>query len=134
MKDPKPLSPLEQSLMDWIWTHGPATAEDARLALEPENALKDSTVRTILRRLEEKGYLAHETEGRTYRYRPIRARRQAAAAAVRRVLDGFCRGSAEELVAGMVENEVIEPDELRRLLDKLEAARDERKQGGRNDD
>lgn len=109
--------------MDSIWARGSATAEEVRRSLEPEHKLKDSTVRTILRRLEEKGYLDHETEGRVFRYRPVRARKQAAIDAVRRVIDAFCRGSAEELVAGMVENEVIEPDELRRLLDRLKEAK-----------
>lgn len=125
MQDPKPLSNLEQRVMDWIWAQGSATADEARLALEPENSLKDSTVRTILRRLEEKGYVVHESEGRVYRYRPVRARRQAATDAVQRIIESFCRGSAEELVAGMVENEVIDPGELRQLLDKLEAARND---------
>ena len=112
--------------MDSIWARGSATAEEVRRALEPEHNLKDSTVRTILRRLEDKGYLDHETEGRLYRYRPVRARKQAAIDAVRRVIDAFCRGSAEELVAGMVENEVIEPDELRSLLDRLEKSQQQR--------
>ena len=116
----KRISALEQTVMDSIWALGSATAEDVRRSLEPAHKLKDSTVRTILRRLEGKGYLDHETEGRLYRYRPVRGRRQAAVDAVRRVIDAFCRGSAEELVAGMVENEVIEPDELRRLLDRMD--------------
>ena len=122
MQEQKPLSGLEQRVMDWIWRHGSATADEARQALEPESSLKDSTVRTVLRRLEEKGYVKHQIEGRIYRYRPARARQDAAVHAVRRVIDSFCRGSAEELVAGMVENQVIEPDELRRLLDRIEKA------------
>ena len=113
------LGELEQLVMDHVWSHGPTTAETCREALLPKHAIKDSTVRTVLRRLEEKGFLSHEVEGRTYIYRAVQARRSIAARAVRHIVDRFCGGSVEQLLVGMVENEVLDSEELKRLAQKI---------------
>lgn len=105
--------------MDHIWSHGPATAERCREALLPEHVMKDSTVRTVLRRLEEKGFLTHEVDGRTYVYRAVQARGNIAARAVSHIVNRFCGGSVEQLLVGMVENEVIDRAELHRLAQKI---------------
>jgi predicted transcriptional regulator len=89
--------------MDYIWAHGPSTSEACREALASSRPMKDSTIRTVLRRLEEKGYLAHETQGRTFIYRASDARQNVAVRAVKGIIDRFCGGSAEELVLGMVD-------------------------------
>jgi len=81
--------------------------------------MKESTVRTILRRLEEKGFVTHETEGRTYIYRATEARQNVAVRAVKSIIDRFCGGSAEELVIGMVDNAVIDREQLERLARKI---------------
>jgi len=80
------LGPLEREILCAIWNGGPTDAETLRRKLT--RPLKDATVRTVLRRLEAKVYLTHETVGRTYRYRAVQARRAVAARATRRVLDG----------------------------------------------
>lgn len=116
---PRGLGELEQLIMDQIWSHGPTTAEQCREALLPRHAVKDSTVRTVLRRLEEKGFLSHTVEGRTYVYRALQARRNIAARAVSHIVDRFCGGSVEQLLVGMVENEVLDRDELQRLAQKI---------------
>lgn len=116
---PKNLGELEQLVMDHVWTHGPTTAEQCREALLPKRAMKDSTVRTVLRRLEEKGFLSHKVEGRTYIYRALQARGNVAARAVSHIVDRFCGGSVEQLLVGMVENEVLDGAELQRLAQKI---------------
>ncbi len=116
---PSSLGRLEQLLMDHIWSRGPATAEHCREALRQRHPMKDSTVRTVLRRLEEKGFLRHEVQGRTYLYRAVQERRNIAARAVRHIIDRFCGGSAEQLLVGMVEDEVIDRAELQRLAKKI---------------
>ena len=65
----KNLGEVEQAVMDYIWTQDEVTAESCREALASSRPMKDSTIRTVLRRLEEKGYLTHEIEGRTFVYR-----------------------------------------------------------------
>jgi BlaI family transcriptional regulator, penicillinase repressor len=113
------LSDLEQLVMDYIWREGQSTAEDCREALLDKHPMKDSTVRTVLRRLEEKRFVAHEVDGRAYVYRAVEARHNIAARAVRRIVDRFCGGSLEQLLTGMVESNVLNRKELRRLAQKL---------------
>ena len=92
------------------------------LALTRRHDLKDSTIRTILRRLEEKGYVEHDVEGRTYVYRPRVEPQNVAAQQVRGIIDRFCRGSVENLLVGMVDDNLITPDKLRDLADKIAEA------------
>lgn len=113
------LSELENRVLRIVWDRGTATSEEVRVELEAEQSLKDSTVRTILRRLEEKGYATHTIEGRTYRYRATSPPEAVAAGAVRQVIDQFCRGSVENLLVGMVESEVITPQKLAQLAQKI---------------
>jgi BlaI family penicillinase repressor len=116
---PKNLGELEQLVMDYLWSRGPATAEQCREALLAKHAMKDSTVRTILRRLEEKGFLAHDVEGRTFIYQSVQPRQSTAARAVSHIIDRFCGGSVEQLLVGMVENDVLDSRELARLAQKI---------------
>ena len=110
---------VEQQVMDYVWTHGPSTAESCREALAPTRPMKDSTIRTVLRRLEEKGYLTHQTEGRTFIYRASDARQNVAVRAVKGIIDRFCGGSAEQLLLGMVDNAVLSRKQLERLARKI---------------
>ena len=118
-KRPKGLGQVEQLVMDHVWAHGPCSAESCRAALGTTRPMKESTVRTILRRLEEKGFVTHQTEGRTYIYRAVEARQNVAVRAVKNIIDRFCGGSAEELVIGMVDNDVLDHAQLERLARKI---------------
>jgi predicted transcriptional regulator len=115
----KALSGLEHQLMDILWKTGPATAEQIREALTPVHPLKESTIRTILKRLHEKGYVNYRIEGKAFVYSGLEKPRNVAASAVRQILDRFCDGSLEQLLVGMVENEVVDREELRKLAEKL---------------
>lgn len=115
----KALSELESQLMEILWKRGPATAEQIREALAPKHALKDSTIRTVLKRLGEKGYVTHKLEGKAYVYTGAEKPRNIAVRAVRQILDKFCDGSLEQLLTGMVENEVVDRAELQQLARKL---------------
>ncbi len=115
----KNLGEVEQSVMDYIWSHGPSTAEACREALAASRPMKDSTIRTVLRRLEEKGYVTHNVEGRTFIYRAADRRQNVAVRAVKNIIDRFCGGSAEELVLGMVDSEVLDHKQLERLARKI---------------
>ncbi len=103
-----------------IWQRRAATAEQVRKDLAPKRRLKESTVRTLLGRLESKGYLQHKVEGRTYVYSSVDEPQSFAVRAVRQIIERFCAGSAEQLIAGMVEGEVLESAQLRRLADEIE--------------
>jgi BlaI family penicillinase repressor len=118
--DPADLGELERSILLVIWRLGSVTAEQVREELD--RPLKDSTIRTVLRRLEEKGYLAHSVENRTFLYRPAESRQKVAGRAVKRIVDWFCEGSVEALLVGMVDSKVLDRAQLQRLADRIAAA------------
>ncbi len=115
------LGELEREVMVLVWAGGPMTAEAVRERLP--RPLKESTVRTVLRRLEEKGYLAHTVDGRTYVFKAAEARGQVAARAVQRIVDWFCNGSVEEVLVGMVDAKMLDRQQLDILREKIEKAK-----------
>jgi BlaI family transcriptional regulator, penicillinase repressor len=110
-----PLTELESAVMRVVWDTGPSSVEAVHQAVSRHRDLKETTVRTLLRRLEQKGYLRHESDGRAYIYRAVEPARSLAARAVRQIIDRFCQGSVEELVSGMVEAKVVTSQELESL-------------------
>ena len=120
-KPHRPLTPLEQLLMDYVWNHPDCTAETCREGVSSGRALKDSTIRTILRKLEEKGYVTHRIDGRTFIYRAVDSRRNVAIRAAQQLIDRFCGGSAEDFLVGLVDNQVLNPKQLRSLAEKIAA-------------
>jgi BlaI family transcriptional regulator, penicillinase repressor len=118
--DPAELGELEREVLSVVWRSGAITAE--RVREELDRPLKDSTVRTVLRRLEEKGYLAHTVEDRTFVYRPAESRQKVAGRAVKRIVDWFCDGSVEALLVGMVDSKVLDRAELQRLAARIAEA------------
>lgn len=113
-----PLSELEHQVMQVLWASGPCSVETVHRAVSRQRDLKEVTIRTVLRRLEQKGYLQHDVEGRAYLYRAVDAPRSLAARAVRTIIDRFCHGSVDELVSGLVEANLLSDAEL----DALEAS------------
>lgn len=115
----RPLTDLQQAILDFIWEHGPVSADEVRQALLPKYPLKDPTVRTMLRRLEARGYIAHRTEGKVFMYRAKVHSRSIAANVVRNIIKRFCAGSAEQFLLGMVDEKVLSMDEIQRLARKV---------------
>jgi len=115
------LGDLEREVMQLVWAHGPITAEATRERLT--RRLKESTVRTVLRRLEDKGYTRHSVDGRTYVYHAAEPRGQVAAKAVKRVIDWFCNGSIEEVLVGMVDNAMLDQKQLKLLAEQVAKAK-----------
>jgi len=110
------LGELQREVVQVVWAHAPVTAEAVRERLS--RPLKESTVRTVLRRLEEKGYITHTIDGRTFVYDVAAPRGQVAARAVRRIVDWVCNGSVEEVLVGMVDSNMIDWKQLRMLADR----------------
>jgi BlaI family penicillinase repressor len=106
---------LENEVMRAVWDRAPCTVEAVHQIVSRNRKLKETTTRTLLRRLEQKGYLAHESDGRAYVYHAVEPARSLAARAVRQIIDRFCSGSVEELVSGMVESKVLSKREIEQL-------------------
>jgi BlaI family penicillinase repressor len=119
-------TPLEQLVLDYVWAHPECTAETVREGLGTQRKLKDSTIRTILRKLEEKGYVNHNVDGRTFIYRPADSRRNVAVQAVQQVVERFCDGSLEELLVGLVDNRLIDRKQLQRLEAQIASHREKK--------
>lgn len=105
--------------MDFIWKAGPSTAEQVREALAPRYELKDSTIRTLLRRLEDREYLTHTVDGKVFVYRASVPPRSLAARSVQQIIERFWSGSAEQFLAGMVDEKVLTPAQIRKLAGKV---------------
>jgi BlaI family penicillinase repressor len=123
----KGLGELELQVLEFLWEHEPSTGEAVREAIGKDRPLSDSTIRTVLRRLEAKQYVRHEMDGRQFLYSSAREPRKVAAEVVRNALKTFCRGSLEELLTGMVHHRVVDSAELRRLAEKIELQEKRRK-------
>ena len=116
------LTDLQQAILDFIWSHRAVTAEQLREGLLPAHRLKDSTVRTLLRRLEARGYLTHTSDGKSFVYRAAIAPRSVAARAVRQIIDRFWAGSAEQFLVGMVDEDVVSEQQIQQLARKVARA------------
>ena len=109
----------ELDVMAVLWERGSATVAEVRDALEDELAY--TTVLTVLRTLEEKGYVDHVGEGKAHRYHPLVARERAGQSAVRRLVTKLFDGSPELLLTHLVSDKDLTAAELkrmRRLLDQ----------------
>jgi predicted transcriptional regulator len=115
----KRLGEVEQTVMDYVWANGPCSSEECRESLFPTRPMKESTIRTVLRRLEQKGYIEHSVNGRTFIYCAAEPRQNVVARAVKNLIDRFCGGSAEEFVIGMVDNQVIDRKQFERIARKI---------------
>ena len=109
----------ELDVMDVLWERGASTVAEVQGQLSAELAY--TTVLTMLRTLEEKGYVSHEEEGRAYRYYPLVARSEAGASAVKRLMGKLFRGSPELLLTHLVSQRGLTTEQLetmRRMLNE----------------
>ena len=109
----------ELDVMAVLWERGPSTVAEVREHLE--DALAYTTVLTVLRTLEAKGFVSHEEEGKAHRYAPLVARDRAGKTALGQVLGKIFGGSREMLLANLVKERGIDAAELRRLKKILDA-------------
>lgn len=117
------LTKLQRAILEFLWSDGPATAEGVREALRPRHPLKDSSVRTLLRRLEARGYIRHRLQGKTFTYRARVPPRGVAALAVKQIIEHFWSGSVEQFLVGMVDENVLPIREIERLAERVRKKR-----------
>ena len=105
-----PLSRRGSQIMSILWELKGATADEIRAALPDD--LHDSTVRTLLRQLEEKGHIKHRLDGRQFVYLPVSVQTDVQTTALESLLSRFFSGSARELVLRLIRDERLKPEDL----------------------
>jgi len=112
-QDPVVLTSREMDIMNVLWRMGSGTVSEVQKGLADDLAY--TTVLTILRTLEKKGHLRHETEGRAHRYLPLVEKAEAQEGAVKRVTRKLFSGSPELLMAHLLNERGLTEEQLRRL-------------------
>jgi BlaI family penicillinase repressor len=120
----------ELDVMAVLWRRGNGTVAEVRDALRDELAY--TTVLTILRTLQEKGYVRHAVEGRAHRYYPKVSQHAAGGSALARVVDKIFGGSSELLLTHLVNERDLSGEELRRLRELLDEKLDTRSRRGKH--
>ena len=122
-RTPSPaLTDAEARVMAVLWQSRTATVGDVVATLNRKREVSYSTVQTILRILEQKGYVTHEKVARAFLYRPIVDERQARRRALRHLVTRMFNGSPTLLVSNVLEDEKIDPAELKQLKRLIEEA------------
>lgn len=116
------LTEVELELMEVLWAKGQATVGEIVEAL-PGARLAYSSVLTMMRILEQKGYVEHEKEGRAFLYRPLVDRQQARQSAIGYLLKRFFNNSPELLVVNLLEHEQLDDEEIQRLKRLIDNAK-----------
>ena len=107
------LSDRELDVMAVLWARGSGTVAEVREALP--DPLAYTTVLTVLRTLEEKGFVGHEEEGKAHRYLPLVARERAGRSALTRMVEKLFDGSPELLLTQLVSDRRLSPQDIKRL-------------------
>jgi predicted transcriptional regulator len=125
--DSSPLTEAQREIMEVVWDRGEVTVSEVREALVQRRELARNTVQTMIVRLEEKGWLKHREEGRTFIYSANRPRTVSLGAKVAQFVDRFFAGSPDEMVTALMEYRSLSPEEanrIRAMIDEAEAKRD----------
>jgi predicted transcriptional regulator len=118
MVDDTRLTDRELDVMSILWRAGSGTVAEVRKALD--DRLAYTTVLWALQTLEEKGHARHEKEGRAYRYYPVVEQETAGGSALNRLVDKVFHGSAAMLLAQLVSERQLPPEELQRMRELLD--------------
>jgi len=120
--DSAPLTDAQREIMEIVWKRGEVTVSEVRDALSQRRELARNTVQTMIVRLEEKGWLKHREQGRTFVYSAKRPRTVSLGAKVSQMVDRMFSGSPEEMVTALLEYRGLSPDEAERIRTMIDVA------------
>ena len=112
------LTEAELRIMDVLWRKGPGTVQQVLDWLP--STLAYNSVLTTIRILEKKGHVKHVKDGRAHVYEPIIGRQEATRSEIQHLVGRFFRNSHEALVLNILQDEELDPDQLKRLREMLE--------------
>lgn len=123
------LSPAQSEIMEIVWERGEVSASEVQILLASRRKVARNTVRTLLERMEEKGWLEHREDGRTYLYSATRPRQVTIGQKVLSLLDESCGGSPETLLAALIDYRGLSTAELERVRAMLKKAKADKGRG-----
>ena len=122
----EPLSPAQLEIMEIVWEKGEVAAVEVRQILADGRELARETVRTMLERMEDKGWLKHRVVGRTFFYSAALPRGAAAGQKVIELIDTVCGGSPERLMTALLDYRGLSAEEAARIEALIKEARDKK--------
>jgi len=122
-----PLSAAQSEIMDIVWDQGEISASQLRVLLASKRAIARETVRTLLSRMEQKGWLKHRVIGRTYFYSATIPRDVSLGKRVLEIVDTLCGGSAERLMTALLDHRGLSNDEAARIQAMIASANGKKK-------
>ncbi|RSV44317.1 MULTISPECIES: BlaI/MecI/CopY family transcriptional regulator [unclassified Sphingomonas] len=106
------ISEAEHAVMEVLWEESPLTAQEVAERVPADRDWSANTVKTLLGRLLAKNVIAHEEEGRRYRYRPLVARGDYVVGESRKLIDRLFGGRLTPLVAHLAERDAITDQDI----------------------
>jgi BlaI family penicillinase repressor len=128
-RKPDPLSDKQREIMEVVWELGQASVFEVRDQLSKHRDVARNTVRTMMERLEEKGWLTHRVIGRTYFYTAIIPRHVCLGERIVDIVDKACGGKPENLMTALLEYRGLSAKEIERIQSMLTTAKKRRTKG-----
>jgi BlaI family transcriptional regulator, penicillinase repressor len=126
---PRDLSPAQHKIMNCIWQHGELSVSGVCAVLGPRWKVARNTVRTLMARMETKGWLKHREAGRTFLYSAAKPKQATVGEKISDVVERLCGGSVETLMVALIDSRALSDDELGRIRQMLDQERKARKSG-----
>ncbi len=113
------LTKAEENIMHRLWNLGKSTVTDIIKSM-PDPHPPHSTVSTTIRILEKKGFVSHETYGRTHAYYPVITKEKYSKKSIKDMIHGYFDGSVENMLSFLIKEEKVDKEELKKLVNQLE--------------
>ncbi len=124
----KRLTKAEEDIMQIIWRLDRCTVSDIRIEIQKETGKEKpphSTISTIVRILDDKGFLDHKVYGRTHEYFPVVSKKDYSRRTLKKFVSDYFEGSMNELVSFLVKEKNIDVDELNEILNQSQNKNEE---------
>ncbi|NKB32123.1 MAG: BlaI/MecI/CopY family transcriptional regulator [Pseudomonadales bacterium] len=124
IRNKQPLTRAQREVMEVIWDAGEASVADVTKSINEQRPIARNTIRTLMERMEEKGWLQHQVSGRTYIYSATVPREESLGQRVVDMVDKACGGNPEKLVMALMQYRGLSDDEAKRIRKMLDEAKE----------